>query len=710
MLTLFATTPRGVEGLLAEELKQLGAISADPTRGGVRATGDLEFAYRCCLWSRLANRLLLPLGTWEVQSPDELYAAVQSIDWTEQLRCEQTIAVSASLVQSTLNHSRYAEQKVKDAVVDQMRDKTGARPTVDTRNPDVRLNLHLLRDQATLSLDLAGESLHRRGYRADGGPAPIKENLAAVMLWRAGWQDMVAAGSPLLDAMCGSGTLLLEGAMMAGDIAPGLLRQTFGFESWVGHNDQLWKSLQAEADERARIGRAALPPLFGYDRSPRAIAATKESFRLLGLSEAVTLKQQSVAELRNPFPDREGLIVVNPPYAERLGEKSEVAATYFQLGERLRAEFSGWRLALLTGDLDLARVLPFRPDKKGVLEHGGEQRHLLQFSLVPERSVATGDDGGAMLANRLRKNLRRLKSWRKRDGVSCFRLYDRDLPEYAVAIDQYEDWLHVQEFAAPASIDPNKAQRRLAIILSVLPDVTGVPAEQIVLKTRQRQRGSEQYRKLDGQGGELEAREGRYRFGINLQDYIDTGLFLDHRPTRALIERLAEGRSFLNLFCYTGSATVYAAGGGAVSSDSVDMSRPYLDWARQNLSRNGLGSPRHRFIQADCLQWLEQEKKRYDLIFLDPPTFSNSKRMSQDFSVQQDHTRLVELAMKRLTPGGLLLFSTNARRFKLDLEPVDKIEIIDLTQKTTPPDFPRGHAHQCWLLAADAQALQGLPI
>jgi 23S rRNA (guanine2445-N2)-methyltransferase / 23S rRNA (guanine2069-N7)-methyltransferase len=280
--------------------------------------------------------------------------------------------------------------------------------------------------------------------------------------------------------------------------------------------------------------------------------------------------------------------------------------------------------------------------------------------------------------------------------VSCYRLYDADLPEDAVAVGRYEQWLHIQEYAPPATIDPAKARERLEQVMAVLPAVLELPPEQIFLKVRQRQRGMNQYQRQSEQGHFHEVHEGPARFLVNFTDYLDTGLFLDHRITRRRLGELAKGRRFLNLFGYTGTATVYAALGGAVSTTTVDLSATYLDWARRNLEMNGIGGSRHELIQADCREWLAHAKERYDLIFLDPPTFSNSKRMEDTLDVQRDHVELLHQALRLLTPGGLLIFSTNHRRFRLNRDALNDWQIEDWSRATLPPDFARDpKIHQC---------------
>ena len=305
-----------------------------------------------------------------------------------------------------------------------------------------------------------------------------------------------------------------------------------------------------------------------------------------------------------------------------------------------------------------------------------------------------------MFANRLRKNLKRLAPWTRREGIECYRLYDADLPEYAVAVDLYGPWVHVQEYLAPRSVDADKAEERRQDVLAALPGALQVPAQNVFFKVRQRQKGDHQYQKIDERGTFVEVREGPGRFLINLTDYLDTGLFLDHRITRQIIMREAKGKDFLNLFGYTGVATVLAALGGALSTTTVDLSATYLEWARRNLELNGLDHPRNRLVRADCLRWLTEEKKRYDLIFLDPPTFSASKKMDGVLDVQRDHPVLIRRAVACLKPGGVLIFSNNNRRFRLERDALADLEIEDISRATLPKDFERNpRIHNCWRIS-----------
>ncbi|PLX96056.1 MAG: bifunctional 23S rRNA (guanine(2069)-N(7))-methyltransferase RlmK/23S rRNA (guanine(2445)-N(2))-methyltransferase RlmL [Desulfuromonas sp.] len=708
--TYFVSAAVGFEGLLLDELRQLGASAVKESRAGVYAEGSLAFAYRVLLESHLASRLLLPLATFAAPDPEALYAGVQTIRWQEHLLPTGSLAVDAVVNRSKLRHSGFAALKVKDAIVDQLRDACGERPSVDTEHPDLRIHLYLAKDEATISLDLSGESLHRRGYRVPGGTAPLKESLAAAILLRAGWPEIAAAGGPLLDPMCGTGTLLIEGALLAGKMPPGARRERFGVEQWRGHDAALWERLRQEATARWEAGKESLPSFYGYDADPAVIRVARECVERAGLSTIIHLERRELARLEPVNSKAPGLLVVNPPYGERLGDVRELRHLYAALGGALRRDFQGWKAALFTGNPDLARDMGLRAHRYHSFHSGPIPCRLFHFDVDPERVVgATArqnrtpeadtplSEGAQMFANRLRKNLKSLGRWARKDGVSCYRLYDADMPEYAVAIDLYGDRVHVQEYAPPETVDARRAKQRLDEVMAALAPTLGIPAERIFLKVRQRQKGAAQYHKLASEDEFFDVQEGRARLLVNLTDYLDTGLFLDHRPTRLMLGEMAKGKRFLNLFAYTGAATVHAALGGARSTTTVDLSRTYLGWARRNMALNGFSDQRHRFIQADCRSWIDEAQEPFDLIFLDPPTFSNSKSMDDSFDVLRDHVPLLRATARLLAPGGELIFSNNHRRFRMDRDALPELDIEEISAATLPPDFARNpRIHNCW--------------
>ena len=705
-----ATAPVGAASVLAEELAQFGAHDIRERSHDVKFQGTLEVGYRACLWSRTATRVLLSLGSIDAGSSQSVYEAVKRIDWRDHLRAGATLACDCSGGNESIRHTIYGSQLLKDAVCDNLRDATGERPNIQPERPDVLLHLHVEGPTALLSVDFSGESLHRRGYRAEGGRAPLKENVAAAVLLRAGWPAVCERGGVLLDPMCGSGTFLTEGALIAADAAPALEREYFGFLGWRGHDAELWERLRAEARSR-RLARAARRCILGSDVDGDAVRMAIANGEHAGVADWLHVEKRPLGGIERPKADF-GLIVTNPPYGERIGAESGLPALYSELGLALRDRFKGWQAAILTGNPPLARNLGIYAKRTHRFFNGTIECRLLRFELDeaaeqrPAEEVRadwSGRPGAQMFANRLRKNLQRLEPWAEREHIDCFRVYDADMPEYAFAIDLYgrePRHVYVQEYAPPKTVNQESARERRREALAVLPEVLAVPIAQVHSRVRKPQKGSEQYEKRDSQGERYAVQEGGLKFWVNFRDYLDTGLFLDHRLVRGMLREWAQGGDFLNLFCYTGSATVYAAAGGARSSAGVDLSNTYLDWAHENLLLNGFRGSEHELYRADCLQWLEEQEPRgprFDLIFVDPPTFSNSKRMDGVLDVQRDHAGMIRRSLKLLRPSGRLVFSTNYTRFKLDAAALADLHVEDISDRTIPKDFER-HAriHRCF--------------
>ena len=705
-----ATCPKGLELLLAEELQAIGAEGVKETVAAVHFQGSMEVAYRACLWSRLANRILMPLHSFMLNEADDLYQECNDISWESHFSAAQSIAIDFIGTSRLIDNTMYGSQRVKDAIVDRIRRIEGERPNVDTKNPDIRIQVRQHKGRVTVSLDISGESLHRRGYRTGQGTAPIKENLAVALLLRANWPAMAAEGGALLDPMCGSGTLIIEGAMMAADIAPGMLREHYGFDQWIQHDAELWQSLIDEAHQRKAKGLENLElDIRGYDANPRVLEYTTQNIENAGLDGHIRLAHKPIDQFGKPTAER-GLLLTNPPYGERLGEVDELIPLYQKLGTVLQKNFQGWRAAIFTGNVDLGRETDLSPTKQYSLFNGTIPCKLLVFEDMTSKSAQIAvrlstpapaqqlTEGARMVLNRLKKNQRKLDGWRKKSGISCYRLYDADIPEYAVAVDIYDQSIYVQEYAPPNTISEKVARERFGEIKQAVKEFSANFRGKIHYKERRRQKGDSQYERLnDGPSDTIHVSEGNAQFEVNLSDYLDTGLFLDHRPVRGLIGEMVKGKSFLNLFCYTAAASVQAAMAGASHSLSIDMSNTYLDWAQRNFDLNSLRSSKHQLLRADCLKWLEIEGELYDVIFLDPPTFSNSKKMDSVLDIQRDHGDLIRSSMAKLVPGGTLIFSNNFRKFKMDELTVRQFDCQNITPQTLDVDFARNpRIHNVW--------------
>lgn len=707
---VFVRCPRHLEDLLNAELAALGVEDVQRRTGGAQVRIELATAVRICLHSRIATRVLWPLASFEAPNADALYAGAAEVDWDRYVRGLPRLSVGFDGTSTALRHTRFSALRIKDAVVDALREARGVRPDVDARDPEFHLQGVLHRGRVTLHLDLAGTALHRRGWRRDGGEAPLKENLAAALLLRGGWQ--AGASDWLVDPMCGSGTLLVEGALIAAGVPPGFGRTHFGFEAWAGAEEGLRAELEAEWS-----GPVCAPRLFGRDADAGQIERARGHLEAAGFGERfeaeIDLARGDVARLPE-LPEPIGLVATNPPYGVRLEDTNQIG----RLGEGLRARAPGAPLSLLVAPdkeagsrpleslllrLDLPR-LEQHPCRNGALEAwmlvGRVEQDEAGEAAAPDAAAL---EHAAMFANRVRKNRRHLERFAKRVQTDAVRLYDRDLPEYGLVVDRYDDELVVQEFRPPATVDPVLAARRRDAALARLPEATGIAAEHVHFRMRRRQRPENQYGVQAREETRREVREGTARFLVNLSDYLDTGLYLDSRGVRRRLyegfEALGGGR-FLNLFAYTCTATVQAALGGAQESFSVDLSRTYLSWGTDNCARNGLDVWRHRQVQSDVLAWLRGEGRGaglFDRVLLDPPTFSNSARTEEDLDIQRDQGALLDAATARLAPGGELLFVVHARRFRLDWTPPAGMEVEEITKRTLDEDCARGRpAHRCW--------------
>ncbi|MET1255934.1 bifunctional 23S rRNA (guanine(2069)-N(7))-methyltransferase RlmK/23S rRNA (guanine(2445)-N(2))-methyltransferase RlmL [Aliikangiella maris] len=728
MPQFIATCAKDLEYLLVDELKSLQIDNPKEGLSQVKFESDWAGAYRVLMWSRVASRLFYPIATFEAKDDDMLYQQASLIDWLQHIPSGGCFLVNSQSFRSKLSHTQYISQRIKDAIVDYFADNDEKRPDVEFHEPDVVIHCRVKRDKVTLSIDLAGQALHRRGYRITGGSAPIKENLAAALLIRAGWS--AEPQGVIYDPMCGSGTFLLEAALMAYDIAPGLHREHNGLARWQQFNAPLWQQIVDEAKARAEQGlNKSGVTIIGSDINPRAVRNAQMNCALLSLEEKIKVfigGIDQVEQLALPIePEEKGLIIVNPPYSERLGEFEEVKALYTQLGQLLKSQFVGWRASVLSPDKAFGHALGVRAKKIYKFNNGSIPCELLNLSIEEKQFVQRVSynqvetdfkekltDQALQLCHRLEKNRQKLKKYLNSENISCYRIYDADLPDYNAAIDVYGDKLHIQEYRPPKNIDEKLALRRLKDIERVAAGVFQIPRNQVYLKQRQKQKGDWQYQTQhtnnDAHANDFLVEEAGRQFIVNLSDFLDTGLFLDHRKTRQLIAEQAKGHKLLNLFCYTASISVYAATAGATSTTNVDLSNTYLDWAKRNFNKNHINLQKHQFIREDCVQWLAEAVKldeKFDVIFLDPPTFSNSKRMIEHFDVQRSHPVLIEQCLQLLNKDGILYFSNNFQKFEMMVESSERIQVKEITSQTVTPDFARRSLHRCWQITYKSDAV-----
>ncbi|WP_318505711.1 bifunctional 23S rRNA (guanine(2069)-N(7))-methyltransferase RlmK/23S rRNA (guanine(2445)-N(2))-methyltransferase RlmL [Photobacterium leiognathi] len=702
-----AITSRGLENLLADELEQLGAQNIQVVHAGVRFKAEQATAYRCCLWTRISSRIIQVLSEFNVRDDMDLYLGATAINWMNYFDSNTRIVVDFNGTNREIRNSQYGAMKIKDAIVDRFTKADLRRPNIDRERPDLRVHMRLSGEKGILGLDMAGSGLHQRGYRSEAGKAPLRETHAAALVIKSGWTPEQA----LLDPMCGSGTLLIEAAMMAAEIAPGLKRKRWGFESIKDFDKDAWMEIHAEATVKSRRGPAKVTTkFFGREMDRRVLAVARDNAGRAGVKELIDFEYGDATQLVRPEGFETGVILCNPPYGERLGTTPELISLYKEFGNRLKLAFAGSVAAIYSSSNELLSCMRMRADKQFKLRNGALDCVLKTYlitagSVQKEEGQAEGvivqEDVAPDFANRLKKNIAKLGKWAKREGIECYRIYDADIPNYNAAIDKYKDYIIIQEYAAPKSVSEELARRRIMDILRATIEVTGVESNKVILKVRERQKGKNQYQKLSSAERHMVVEEYGVELKVNLYDYLDTGLFLDHRITRRMLGKMAPGKDFLNLFSYTGSATVHAAVGGAKTTTTVDMSNTYLRWAQENMELNNQVGSQHEFIQADCLQWLQEVDDTFDLIFIDPPTFSNSKRMKQSFDIQRDHIMLMENLKRMLRPEGQIVFSNNKRHFKMDLDKLNELGLHakNISDKTLPMDFAKNkQIHNCWII------------
>ena len=728
MQNFFATCPKGLENLLFRELVDLNASSVKETVSGVSFSGNMELAMRVCLYSRFASRIIMNLNTFRCDDDTDLYLGAKGIGYERYFDSDKTIAVSFNGTNRHIRNTQYGALRVKDAVCDRFVECKLERPDVQKNNPDIHIIATLKKGELAVGIDLSGSAQFWREYHRTTGAAPLKENLAAAMVVRSGFNG----SQNFIDPMCGSGTLLLEAALLATDTAPGLARSSYGFMNLKDYDENKWQEIYNEALERSNQGKRKAQELgvkiFGFDADSAVVQRARDNIEHAGFSELVSVEHCLLDNLTNPCQGVNELpcvVVTNPPYGERMGNFNELILLYTTLGHKLKTLFKGGRAAVISTSQELLSCLRLSLDKSYRLFNGALECQLRVFNLDHESSdQAPKADANQVLvavdfSNRLTKNLKNLEKWANREKISAYRIYDADLPDYNAAIDRYNQYYIIQEYQAPSSIKAHVAQKRLLDMIAATIKVTGAIGDDVIVKSREKQKGESQYAKRDDALGHyIEIYEQDVVFKVNLQDYLDTGLFLDARPIRRLIRSMSAGKDFLNLFAYTCSASVMAALGGAKSTTSVDMSRTYLDWGKDNFKINGFdldgynATGNHHFTQDDCLSYLSRDHgKTYDLIYIDPPTFSNSKRMEKSFDVQRDHLLMLGNLTRHLNDGGVVIFCTNKRNFKLDDGVAQYgFTVENITPKTFDPDFKRDQQlHTCFKLVYNQAQKQKEP-
>ena len=708
---LVAACAFGLEAVVKRELQALGIEASIGNPGRVHFHGSRETICQANLWLRTADRVLIRVAEFAAPDFDALFENTRAIAWGQLLPVDAEFPVTGRSIKSQLTSVPACQRAVKRAIVDAMRRDHGCQELPETGST-YKIDAALLNDIATLTIDTTGRSLHRRGYRTMISQAPLKETLAAAMVMLSYWRR----DRPLVDPFCGSGTVPIEAALIGRNIAPGAHRE-FAFHHWADFPDELWRVARGQAIE------AELPPmeqrLVGRDIDGKALRAARENALRAGVGDDIHFQSGAMQDLTSKR--RFGCLITNPPYGQRIGEVRELDELYGQIPEVLR-KLPTWSHYVLTAFPRFEQTLGRSADRRRKLYNGRIECTYYQFhgpkpvqDVAEEGSVekpfvhASGTAAFGQLdekakhqaelfASRLSKRARHLRRWPTRRDITCYRLYERDIPEIPLVVDRYEDHLHLTEYERPHDRDPAQHANWLDLMAKTAGETLEVPPTNVFLKRRGRQRGSTQHGKVDDSGNRIVVREGGLKFIVNLQDYVDTGLFLDHRVTRQMVREESEGKTFLNLFAYTGSFTVYAASGGAKRTVSVDLSKVYLDWADDNLGINRLGGDQHERIAHDVKRFIHEHPpgEMYDLVVFDAPTFSNSKRTEDDWDVQRDSLPLLSALMPLVRKGGVVYFSNNFRRFKFEASELAATQIHEISKQTVPEDFRNKRIHRCW--------------
>ena len=707
-MNFVSTCAAGLEKLVADELNSFGARISGSKRGEIRWSASLQTGYRACLWSRFSSRLVLILAEFAIETGDDLYEAALPIAWEDHLLVDDSFSVDCVLGGGgPVRNSMYGALRIKDGIVDRFRERQGSRPEVSTQRPAVKVYLHIHEKQALLGLDLSGEGLHRRGYRAESGPAPLKENLAAAIIALSGWDGQ----KPLIDPMCGSATLLIEAALIRADSAPGLGRTYYGFTGWRGHQKKLWAELVDEALEReAAADQQQWPPLIGYDGDRAAVRAARKNIAGAGFQDRVQVDRQEINQLRDTC-ETPGFLVCNPPYGERLSDTQSIKHLYLRMGECFQRHFAHWRVTLFTAAPDYADRFRQRFDNSVKIFNGPLACRLFSGSPLPladpekvkDWQISTAMEGGEAteLANRLKKNFRKFHPWACARELDWYRLYDRDLPQFNVSIDVVGGRFFISEFPIPAGKDPGLAARRFSEVTHTVRTLFNASRDQVaVQRSRPAKKNS---RKKGARHDQFEIREGDAVFLVGSEGDLDWPFHPDQRFVRKFLAQTMSGGNFLSLFDTSGGAAIGVALAGARKTVTLGISARNAAALVGNFSRNGLHPHNHHLCTDEVMGWLKRNRESFDLIYI----YFRQKRYRQagssTFTVASDQRDLIELTLSSLAPGGRLVVSSVLPKFELDPTLTSSYDCRDMSRKLHSPDLRRGARNfRCWEISRRA--------
>ncbi|MCP4377898.1 MAG: bifunctional 23S rRNA (guanine(2069)-N(7))-methyltransferase RlmK/23S rRNA (guanine(2445)-N(2))-methyltransferase RlmL, partial [bacterium] len=616
-MNLIATSTFGLEAVVVRELKVLGYSAKIPSVGRIAFEGDEAAIFRANTWLRCADRVLIEVGSFKATDFGELFDRTNELPWEQWVAADAAFPVNGRSVKSQLSSVPACQKICKKAIVEKLLKAHNTKSLPETGPPCV-VEVSMLNDVATLTLDTTGPGLNKRGYRQKVGKAPLKETLAAGLVQLSFWRP----DRPLIDPFCGGGTIGIEAALIGRNMAPGMNR-TFAAGDWPAMDSSHARLAIEEARDLAVYDRPL--NIVGYDIDPEQAELARDHANHAGLGNSLKFHTQAFSELDSDL--EYGCMFCNPPYAERIGEKIDVEEIYRSMPEILR-RLKTWSHYILTSYPRFEAIVAQKADRRRKLYNGRIECTYFQYhgprpprtreapeaapdaqsSSEPVVQAFGGLDDRAepqaeMFANRLAKQARHLRKWPTKRGVTCYRIYDRDIPEIPLAVDLYEGRLHIAEYDRPHDRTAGQHVDWLERMVAAAGEKLGIKPENVFLKRRRRQRGHDQYERVSATPSpRITVSEGACKFLVNLADYIDTGLFLDHRITRGMVRDESAGKRMLNLFAYTGSFSVYSAAGGAVATTTVDLSNTYLDWARANFKLNDISGEAHRFVRAGAMQ------------------------------------------------------------------------------------------------------------
>jgi 23S rRNA (guanine2445-N2)-methyltransferase / 23S rRNA (guanine2069-N7)-methyltransferase len=726
-LRLIAACAFGLEALVKRELVGLGYQPHVAQPGRVAFEGDWKDVCRANIHLRVADRVLIEVHSFDAPDFDALFETIKGYDYSRFIPADAQFPVTGKTRLSQLTSLPAVQRSTKKAVVESMKHFHGTEELPET-GETYKIEVALLKDVATITIDTTGSSLHKRGYRTLVGPAPIKETLAAAMVDLSVWKP----NRPLLDPFCGTGTIPIEAALAGLKIAPGINRD-FASTRWAQIDRKIWNDAVAEAldlqDNETRL------EIEGFDVDAESLDMARYHAKLAGVEQQIVFAQRAFEDTVSA--KEFGCLITNPPYGERLQQQDELRSLYQQFPAVVQ-QLPTWSLFVITSMLDFEKIVQKKATRRRKLFNGRLECTYFQYlgprpprpgqveeiaspsttETATETPIQAPTNAAPVFAGlqakdheqaeifgrRLVKRARHLRRWPTRRGITCFRIYERDVPEVPLVVDRYDDSLHITEYERPHERDLARHSAWLELMKETAAKTLEVPVEKVHLKSRHKRSRGDQYQKVADAQQTQQVTENGLKFWVNLSDYVDTGLFLDHRVTRQMVREQSAGKTVLNLFAYTGSFTVYAAAGGAAATTTVDLSKNYLQWAQRNLELNSLYSPNHEYIARDCVEFVNEAveggERKYDIVIIDPPTYSNSKRLDDDWNVQTGHAELLNATLKLLNPDGVIYFSTNFRKFKLYQDQLSNFSIQEISKHTVPEDFRNRRIHRCWKLMA----------